>query len=147
MFEVDKTLRKITMHQGDTGSYSITLERSSGAAWGSDDRMLYTVAGGSGIVIQRLYRLDRNGKNGVADIEFHNADTQSLSAGTYTVEVRALIHAYWNIVNPPTADVVDILELYGPLQLLGPVVDGNTVRTNKPEEAWSIEIKDVIGEV
>lgn len=135
------------MHQGDTGGYQIELERSSGAAWTAADRMLYTVTGGSGVVMQRAYRLDREGKNGIADIEFHNADTQDWSAGVYNIEVRAIVNAYWNIPNPPESDVADLLAVYGPLANQGPLVDGNVVRTNHPDEAWTIEIRDVSGEV
>ena len=142
MFKRDDSARKITMHQGDTGSYRITLVRSSGAAWGENDRMLYTISGTPGIVMQRVYRLDRDGLNGHADIEFHNDDTQEWPAGTYSIEVRALVHAYWNIPDPPTEDVVDML-----VRTDGAMVDGDVVRTNEPEEAWSLDILNVFGEV
>ena len=147
MFEKDMDKRQITMHQGDTGSYQIRAARKSGTAWTANDRMLYTIAGSGGIMMQRAYRLDREGKNGIADIEFHNADTQYWPAGTYSIEVRWFINAYWNIPNPPTTDVADLLDLYGPMANQGPLVDGDTVRTNRPETAWTLEIRDVIGEV
>ena len=147
MFEVDSANRKITMHQGDTGSYEIQLTRTSGASFGADDRMLYTVGMGNQIVMQRAYRLDTDEGNGKAVIEFHNADTEGWMPGVYNIEVRAVIGAYWTIEDPPDADVVDILRLYGALANLGPLIDGDVVRTNDPEEAWTLEIIDVIGEV
>lgn len=145
-FHFDPTTGNVTLHQGDTGSYTVTCARSSGADFGEDDRMLYSVESPSGeLVMQRLYRLDREDLNGIADIEYHNADTQGWPAGVYSGELRVLLNAYWNIQDPPTGDVVDLLALYGGLALDGPVVDGDTVRTK--DERFSVTILDVIGEV
>lgn len=141
MFERDRDTRTITMHQGDTGSYRIRLVRTSGESFGADDRMLYTVAGPDGVVMQRVYRLDRENLNGVVDVEFHNDDTQDWSAGTYNVEIRALVNAHWNIAQAPTEYMVDLLRMDGAM------VDGDVVRTNRPDDAWTIEVKDTIGEV
>lgn len=141
MFLRDNDKKQIIMHRGDTGSYRVRLVRSSGTAWTEDDRMLYTIAGQNGIVLQRAYRLDRTGKNGKADIEFHNDDTQNWPAGIYNIEVKALINAYWNIADPPTEDVVNLMTLEGAM------VDGDVVRTNDPDQTWTLEIKSVIGEV
>ncbi len=139
-FLVDYTTGDVTLHQGDTGSYQVVSARSSGSDFGADDRLLYSIESPTGeLVMQRCYRLDRTGKNGLADIEYHNADTQDWPAGDYKGELRVLLNAYWNIEDPPTADVVNMLILDGA------VVDGDTVRTK--DERFTVRILDVIGEV
>lgn len=146
MFKVTYPGGDIVMHRGDTGSYKVVPARESGAEWTSADRLLYSIKNPAGaVVMKRAYRLDRDGKNGIADIEYHNADTDTWPAGTYQGELRALINAYWNIPNPPTADVADLLALEETLGVDRIMVDGDTVRTR--EEQFTLTVKDVIGEV
>lgn len=145
-FDITYPRGDIVMHRGDTGSYTVTVAREDGAEWTSADRMLYSIKNAAGaVVMKRAYRLDREGKNGIADIEFHNADTDTWPAGTYEGELRALINAYWSIANPPTSDVVDLLALEEALGVERIAVDGDTVRTR--EERFSFVVKDVIAEV
>ena len=146
MFEVTYPGGDIEMHRGDTGSYRIRATRGSGAEWTSADRMIYSVKNAAGtVVLSRVYRLDREGKNGLADIEYHNADTDDWAAGAYQGELRAILNAYWSIPNPPTADVVDLLALEEERGVERIVVDGDTVRTR--ENRFSVTVNDVIKEV
>ena len=146
MFDIVYPGGNVTLHQGDTGSYKVHATRSGGGEWTSADRLLYSIQDPSGtVVMSRAYRLDREGKNGVADVEYHNADTQDWPAGSYQGELRAIINAYWSIPDPPTADVVDLLALedeYGGERI---VVDGDTVRTR--EDRFTVTVLDVIKEV
>ena len=146
MFEITYPNGDIEMHRGDTGSYKVVPRRDDGEPWTSADRLIYSVKNAAGtVVLKRAYRLDREGKNGIADIEYHNADTDTWPGGTYEGELRAIIDAYWSIPDPPTADVVDLLALQEEMDVERIVVDGNTVRTRK--ERFTLTVRDVIGEV
>lgn len=145
-FDVTYPRGDVVMHRGDTGSYQVEVLRENEEAWTSADRLLYSIKNAAGaVVLYRAYRLDRDGKNGIADIEFHNADTDTWPAGAYEGELRALVNAYWSIQNPPTADVVDLLALQEALGVERIAVDGDTVRTR--EERFNFTVKDVIAEV
>ena len=88
MFNVNLDTMEITMHKGDTGSFSLKAEKSSGDDWTSDDRMVFTVTSQDGtIMIQRYYRLDDSRTvsgldNGEVVIEFHNDETDDWPTGT-----------------------------------------------------------------
>ena len=97
-FRFDKTTGNIQMNAGDTGSYKMHVSRESGEAWTEDSRLLYTISGAQGIVIQRIYRLDDQWDLGDGKIlvEFHNDDTDELPAGDYTIEGRANVSPIWD---------------------------------------------------
>ena len=127
MFAVNLETMEITMHQGDTGSFKIGAARKSGTAWTEDDRALFTVRNQQGeIVMQRIYRLDDQWDlgDGVVLIEFHNADTDTWTPGTYTMERRYDVTPIWE-GTPSTARCVDQL---GP-GTHATMVEGDTVRT------------------
>ena len=107
----DNTTGNITMNAGDTGSFFVKCERSSGEAWTVDAWMLYTITDGSGqIVMQRIYRLDDqwDAGDGVVLIEFHNDDTDDWEIGTYQTERRYNVSPIWE-GTPSTARCVDAL--------------------------------------
>lgn len=109
-FVFDKDTGNVRMYAGDTGSYKLHVTRESGEAWTEDARLLYTVTGASGIVIQRIYRLDDQYDlgDGWILIEFHNDDTDELDPGDYTIEGRANVDPVWD-GTPSTARCVDAL--------------------------------------
>ena len=109
-FVFDKDTGNVRMYAGDTGSYKLHVTRESGEAWTEDARLLYTVTGASGIVIQRIYRLDDQYDlgDGWILIEFHNDDTDELDPGDYMIEGRANVDPVWD-GTPSSARCVDAL--------------------------------------
>ena len=146
-FSVNYETGDVNLHQGDTGSYLVQATRSSGTAWGSADRLIYSIASVSTgeLVMCRAYRLDLENNNGIINVEYHNADTQDWPAGGYSGEMRAIVNAYWSISNPPTSDVVDLLALMKTLGTDQLIVDGDTVRTKN--DRFTVTVRDVIGDV
>ena len=109
-FVFDKNTGNVKMYAGDTGSYKLHVTRESGESWTEDSRLLYTITGASGIVIQRIYRLDDQYDlgDGWILVEFHNDDTDELDPGDYTIEGRANVDPVWD-GTPSTARCVDAL--------------------------------------
>lgn len=123
MFVINPDTMEIRMHRGDTGAFTVTASRESGAEWTDADRMIFTVTDGTGAVkMERYYRLD-NGRTsveldpGVVLVEFHNDDTDDWSNGTYQTELRFVIDAVWDgeapeddmisALNPDTAHIIE----------------------------------------
>lgn len=126
MFVIDPNNSAITMHKGDTGAYYVALTRSSGEAFGENDRALYTVKQGANIIIEREYALnDETLGNGRFLIAFRNSDTDTLAAGSYSTEIRVVIN---------------------PIRSEGKIVDGDVVRTITASKS-TLTILDVLKEV
>ena len=124
-FSFDKKTGNISMNAGDTGSFKVHCSRKSGAEWPSTARMLFTVKNQSDeIVIQRIYRMDDQYSlgDGTVLIEFHNADTDQLPAGDYSMERRYNVTPIWD-GTPSTARCVDYLTSSAKM------VEGATIRT------------------
>ena len=141
MFSVDLTTMAITMHQGDTGSFKIGATRESGDEWTSADRMLFTVKNGQGeIVLQRIYRLDDQYDmgNGKVLVEFHNDDTDTWDAGTYSTELRFDVSPIWD-GTAPTARCVNALSPGMPK-----MIEGSIVRTTIQS---TLTISGILGEI
>ena len=141
MFSVDLTTMAITMHQGDTGSFKIGATRESGDEWTSADRMLFTVKNGQGeIVLQRIYRLDDQYDmgNGKVLVEFHNDDTDTWDAGTYSTELRFDVSPIWD-GTAPTARCVNALSPGTPK-----MIEGSIVRTTIQS---TLTISGILGEI
>jgi len=148
MFEYDPKTGNVSMHVGDTGAYKVRAARKSGEPFTEYDRMIFTVLSGSGeIVLQRYYRLDTDLGDGVAEIQFHNADTDRLSAGMYSTERRYVLNAYWSGTGDiPDGDVVNALES------ARKIVDGDIVRVPKgdgehPGGQATMTLSTIYGEV
>ena len=139
MFQVNSDGTAVEMHAGDTGSFAVKATRSSGEDWTSADRMLFTIKGGEGIILQRYYRLDDDEGlgNGVMLIQFHNNDTDKWAPGAYSMERRYCVNPYWDgtapegmCVNALTAGVK--------------MIEGDVVRT---VVQGTLTIKSVDGEI
>jgi len=123
MFVIGPNNSAITMHKGDTGAYYVNLSRSSGEAFGENDRALYTVKQGVNIIIEREYALnDETLGNGRFLVAFRNSDTDTLAAGSYSTEIRV-------VINPIRSD--------------GKIVDGDVVRTITASKS-TLTILDVL---
>jgi len=139
-FNLDKTTLDMSLYRGDTASFWIHAVKRSGDDWTDDDRMKFTVISPSGnIVMERHYRLDDQWSkgDGYALIEFHNADTEALDPGQYTLEIRFYIDAIWD-GTPSTARCVNALA-EGEAQL----IDGGDIKTVIHA---ALELRNVYGE-
>lgn len=144
MFVVNYDNGAVRMHQGDTGSYTVSAQRKSGEPWTENDRMLLTIWNGSVPIIQRIYRLDDETLgNGVVLIEFHNEDTDDIAVGSYVMERRYIIDPIWDLpegASIPTERVVDALNIEAK------IVDGVIVRVPQNGQT-TFEIQTIYGEV
>ena len=141
MFDVNPATGAITMHQGDTGSFTVQAARASGEPWTENDRMLYTIKNATGtIVLQRIYRLDDafGLGDGVVLIQFHNNDTDTWEPGQYTTERRYDIAPIWKSGEAPEGACVDALATGDRM------TDGGIVRTTFQ---GTLEIKSIQGEI
>lgn len=139
-FNLDKTTLDMSLYRGDTASFWIHAVKRSGDDWTDDDRMKFTVISPSGnIVMERHYRLDDQWSkgDGYALIEFHNADTDTLDPGQYTLEIRFYIDAIWD-GTPSTARCVNAMA-EGAAQL----IDGGDIKTVIHA---ALELRNVYGE-
>ena len=143
MFEVNLDTMAIDMHRGDTGAFKVAATKASGDAWGEHDRMMFTVSAQDGTdKIRRLYRLD-DGRtetdlgDGVAQIEFHNDDTDTWASGIYTTELRFIGNAVWD-GEELTSDCVDDLVSDSH------IIEGVPVRTALQS---TLNLRNIIGEV
>ena len=142
MFQVDNDTMAITMHQGDTGSFKIGATRESGAAWTEDDRMQFTVTNAQGeIVMQRYYRLDDQYDlgDGKVLVEFHNDDTDTWPAGTYSTELRFDVSPVWDGTPIPTGRCENALA-----EGMPHMIEGSIVRT--PIQS-TLTISGILGEI
>lgn len=142
MFNVDLNTMAITMHRGDTGSFKVEATRSSGEAWTENDRALFTIRNQQGeIVLQRIYRLDDQYDlgDGVILVEFHNDDTDTWEAGTFSTELRFDVSPIWDGTPVPTARCVDALAAGVPK-----MIEGSIVRT---EIQSTLTITGVLGDI
>ena len=141
MFAVDYNSYAISMHKGDTGAFKIRAVRASGEAWTEYDRLIWTIRGPLGnIVMQRYYRLDdKELGNGVALIQFDNADTDTWTTGNYNTERRYIIHPSWT-GEARTENCVDAMTS------TSKIVDGYTVRVPKNGHS-TLLLSEVFAEV
>ena len=117
MFIVDGTT--ITLSRGDTGSVVIG---ATGYTFGTDDRAVFTMKNGAGVVImENYYELE----DGQFKVYFRNADTDSRPTGSYQWDVRYVINPYYDSN--------------------GRIVDGDQVIT--PNLPMTLTILDTVGEV
>ena len=128
------------MYAGDTGSFFMRVSRENGDEWPSTARLLYTVKGAEGIVLQRIYRLDDQYDlgDGWVLIEFHNDDTDTWASATYTTEIRVDVTPTWD-GTPSTARCVNALA-----EGAAKMIEGVPVRT-----MWhgSLKINPVQGRI
>ncbi len=89
MFQVEN--QESAMTRGDTGSVKF---KATGYEFAEGDRALFTVKSADGTVVkQEQCEIDENGE---FTIYFTNAETDYLSPGSYSWDVRFVIHPYYN---------------------------------------------------
>ena len=119
MFGVDGYV--ITLSRGDTGAIKFIADTEY--TFDSNDRALFSIKNAIGeMVKQQAFPIDEN-KSFV--VSFFNADTDNLSAGSYTWDVRYIIHPYYD------SD--------------GKIIDGDQVIT--PNQPMQLQLLQVVGEV
>ena len=94
MFQVDGT--SISLHRGDTGAIKLTalatLPDGTSFTFGEDDVAVFTIkANGGTIVKEKIAHLTNNS----FVVVFYNQDTDRLSPGTYSWDVRYVINPYY----------------------------------------------------
>lgn len=126
MWAIDTNTMAVTMHQGDTGAYTVTMELEDGEEFVDGDVAIYEVWQGSTQLIHREFNLQPDEPtyteygDGVFLIAFRNSDTDTWAAGSYNTEIRVSLN---------------------PIRSSGRVVDGDTVRTVVKS---NITIQDVL---
>ena len=111
----------ITLSRGDTGAIKFTA--STDHTFDADDRALFSIKNALGeIVKQQAFELDENKS---FTVSFYNSDTDNLSAGSYSWDVRYIIHPYYDSA--------------------GKIVDGDQVIT--PRQPMEMQLLQVVGEV
>ena len=119
MFSVDGYT--ITLSRGDTGAVKIIADTDY--AFTENDRALFSVKNGVGeIVKQQAFALDASNS---FTVTIFNADTDSLSPGAYTWDVRYVLNPYYD------AD--------------GNIIDGDQVIT--PHLPMDLQLLNVVGDV
>ena len=111
----------ITLSRGDTGAIKFTAETEH--EFDEADRALFSIKNAIGEVVkQAAYPLDAE-KAFV--VSFFNADTDTLAAGSYSWDVRYIIHPYYDAS--------------------GKIIDGDQVIT--PRQPMEMQLLQVVGEV
>lgn len=123
MFSVDGY--NIMLSRGDTGGLRVNADATLNGApftFGSDDRALFSIKNGQGEVVkEKVAEMTNN----AFTVYFLNADTDSLSPGQYSWDVRYIIHPYYDAS--------------------GRIVDGDQVIT--PKEPMSMNLLTVVGDI
>jgi len=113
-WNIDLNTMAVTMHKGDTGSYTVTMELEDGESFVDGDVAIYEVWRENERMIHREFNLQPDEPtyteygDGVFLIAFRNSDTDTWAAGSYDTEIRVSLN---------------------PVRSSGKVVDGDTVRT------------------
>lgn len=114
MFDVNESTMAVTLHKGDTGAYTVTIELDDGEEFVDGDVAIYEVWQGTNMLIHREFNLQPDEPtyteygDGVFLIAFRNSDTDTWATGSYNTEIRVSLN---------------------PIRSSGAVVDGDTVRT------------------
>lgn len=124
MFGHDKG--NITMSRGDTGMLTYRFSRKDGEPFvEGEDKAIYTVKNMAGTVIkEKIY--DLGATNGIVQLMYHNADTDTLPLGVYQYDIRVVL---------------------GAIMQGGRVIDGNNVITHKDANQKTITLIATVGEV
>ena len=113
----------ITLSRGDTGALVVnataTLDGSA-FTFGSDDRALFSIKNANGeIIMQKAYQMTDNSFT----VYFLNADTDALAPGSFSWDVRYIIHPYYDangkivdgdqVITPKTPQTMNLLTVVG----------------------------------
>lgn len=119
MFNVEGYV--ITLSRGDTGAIKCTADTDH--TFDAVDRALFSVKNAVGEVVkQSAFELD---ENKAFVVTFFNSDTDMLPAGSYSWDVRYIIHPYYDTS--------------------GNIVNGDQVIT--PRQPMDLQLLQVVGEV
>ena len=111
----------ITLSRGDTGAIRFTADTDY--TFDENDRALFSIKNAVGDMVKQMaYELDEN-KSFV--VSFFNSDTDNLAAGSYSWDVRYIIHPYYDAS--------------------GKIIDGDQVIT--PNQPMEMQLLQVVGEV
>lgn len=115
----------ITLSRGDTGALIVnataTLDGSD-YTFAAEDRALFSIKNANGeIIMQKAYEMTDN----AFTVYFLNADTDALSPGSYSWDVRYIIHPYYDAS--------------------GKIIDGDQVIT--PKTPMNMTLLTVVGDV
>ena len=111
----------ITLSRGDTGAIKFIADTTHN--FENDDRALFSIKNAIGeIVKQQAFSID---ENKAFVVNFYNSDTDGLAAGSYTWDVRYVIHPYYDAA--------------------GKIIDGDQVIT--PRQPMELQLLQVVGEV
>lgn len=94
MFNV--TDGNVVMSQGDTGSLTFKATREDGENFGEDDYAVFTIKSAAGEKVREQYFPLNGTENGKFVVNIYNNDTDFLSLGQYTYDVRIVIGAIWS---------------------------------------------------
>ena len=122
MFSVDGY--NISLSRGDTGAMRVTATATLNGqpfTFGEDDRALFSIKNAQGEVVKEKVAAMTNNQ---FMVYFLNADTDSLSPGPYSWDVRYVIN---------------------PLYQNGRIVDGDQVIT--PKEPQTMQLLTVVGDI
>ena len=123
MFNVDGY--NITLSRGDTGGILVSATATLDGqpfTFGADDRALFSIKNAQGEVVkEKVSELTNN----AFMVYFLNADTDSLAPGSFSWDVRYIIHPYYDAN--------------------GRIIDGDQVIT--PKEPQSMNLLTVVGDV
>lgn len=128
-FDVNTDTMAVSMHRGDTGAFTVTMELEDGEQFVAGDVAIFEVWSGQTRKMHREFDLQpaeptyTEYGDGEFLIAFRNSDTDAWLAGTYNTEIRVSLN---------------------PIRSSGKVVDGDTVRTVVDS---TIEIRDVLIEI
>lgn len=115
----------ISLSRGDTGALTVTATATlegSPFTFGADDRALFSIKNSNGeIIMQKQCEMTDN----AFTVYFLNSDTDSLSPGAYSWDVRYIIHPYYDAE--------------------GRIVDGDQVIT--PKQPMTMTLLTVVGDV
>lgn len=119
MFDVNGYV--ITLSRGDTGAIKFIADTDY--TFDSVDRALFSIKNAIGeMVKQGIFEIDSE-KSFV--VSFYNSDTDNLSAGVYSWDVRYVIHPYYDES--------------------GKIINGDQVIT--PNQPMEMQLLQVVGEV
>lgn len=123
MFNVDGY--NINLSRGDTGAMRVIATATLNGepfTFGENDRALFSIKNGQGEVVkEKIAAMENN----VFMVYFLNADTDSLSPGPYSWDVRYIINPYYDAS--------------------GRIVNGDQVIT--PKEPQTMQLFTVVGDV
>ena len=115
----------ISLSVGDTGAVKIKAIATLNGdvfAFGADDRALFSIKNGQGEVVkEKVAELTNN----EFVVNFLNSDTDSLSPGPFSWDVRYIIHPYYDSS--------------------GRIINGDQVIT--PKEPQTLQLLTVVGDV